>query len=415
MDAAQRRPAEPDAPRTGRKRPQPEPRLRHARVAITVYFVLLGTVVATWSARIPAIKHELHLGDAALGLALFAVPCGAVLTLPLTGWLADRISATALLRVTGPLAAALLIGPGLARNLPWLVVALFCFGASAGLLDVTINAAGARLEPAYGRPIMSSLHAGYSIAGLLGAGIGGLFASAGIGPLPTFVAAAVPLAAAGIAAARWVVTPESPIRRTAAAHAAAAAPAARVELLVWVLGLLALCGQVGEGSAGDWSAVYLHDALGTSAGFAATGLIAFSIAMTAGRVAADRLATRFGPVALVRCSGLVAAAGLGAGVAARNPAGGVAGFALLGLGLAPVFPQLVAAAGRLDPARAGRSFARIAGVGYTGLLGGPVVIGLVAGGLGLPVALLIPAALGLVVAAFAGTLQARGDTEPPGP
>ncbi len=426
MDAAQRRPAGPDAPRTGRRRPRPEPRLRHARVAITVYFVLLGTATATWSSRIPAIKHELRLGDAALGLALFAVPCGAVLTFPLTGWLADRFSAPALLRVTGPLAAALLIGPGLARDLPWLVAALFCSGASSGLLDVTINAAGARLQPAYGRPIMSSLHAGYSIAGLLGAGLGGLFASAGIGPLPTFVAAAVPLAAAGFAAARWVVIPEPPTHRaapaptaapapaTASAPATAPVPAARVGLLIWVFGLLALCGQVGEGSAGDWSAVYLHDALGTSAGFAAAGLIAFSVAMTAGRLVGDRLATRFGPAALVRCSGLVAAAGLGAGVASRSPAGGVAGFALLGLGLAPIFPQLVAAAGRLDPARAGRSFARIAGVGYTGLLGGPVVIGFVAGGVGLPAALLIPAALGLVVAVFAGTLRPRSGAEPAG-
>jgi MFS family permease len=180
-----------------------------------------------------------------------------------------------------------------------------------------------------------------------------------------------------------------------------------VALLIWAFGLLALCGQVGEGSAGDWSAVYLHDDLATPAGFAATGLIAFSIAMTIGRLAGDKLAARFGPVRLVRCSGLVAATGFGAGLLSRNAVCGVAGFALLGLGLAAVFPQIVTAAGRLDPAHAGRSFARIAGVGYAGLLGGPVLIGLVAGQVGLPVALLIPAALGLVVAAFAGTLRAR--------
>ncbi len=412
MDGAQRRPAGLAEPRTGSGRPGPG--LRHARAAITVYFVLLGVAVATWSSRVPAIKHELHLGDAALGLALFAIPCGSVLTFPLNGWLADRFTGRALLRVTGPLAAVLLIGPGLAPSLPWLVVALCCFGASSGLMDVTINAAGARLEPAYGRPIMSSLHAGYSMAGLPGAGLGGLFAAAGIGPLPTFAAAAVPLAAAGFVAARWVVIPESAGHRLEAStgatigatgEAAAARPARRVTLLIWVFGLMALCGQVGEGSVGDWSAVYLHDNVGTSAGFAAAGLIAFSVAMTAGRLAGDRLAARFGPVRLVRCGALVAAAGLGAGLASRDPAGGVAGFALLGFGLAPLFPQLAAAAGRLDPARAGRSFARIAGVGYTGLLGGPVVIGLVAGGAGLPVALLIPAALGLAVAASAGALR----------
>ena len=57
-----------------------------------------------------------------------------------------------------------------------------------------------------------------------------------------------------------------------------------IAMVIWVLGLLALCGQLGEGSAGDWSAVYLHVNLGTSAGVAAVGLAAFSVTMAAGRM-----------------------------------------------------------------------------------------------------------------------------------
>ena len=269
---------------------------------------------------------------------------------------------------------------------------------------------------------MSSLHASYSLAGLFGAGIGGLFAAAGVGPLPTFATAAVPLTVLGIAASRWVITPGAHMSGSASAEEPASAsaeeptsapPSARkVAMLIWVFGLLALCGQVGEGSAGDWSAVYLHDNLGTSAGFAAMGLIAFSVAMAAGRLVGDALAARFGPVALVRCSGLVAATGLGSGLLSSNPVCGVAGFALLGVGLAAIFPQLVATAGRLDPARAGRSFARIAGLGYTGLLGGPVVIGFLAAEIGLAAALLIPAGLALIVATFAGVLRAGAAARP---
>ena len=390
-------------------------RLRRARVAVTVYFALLGTSIATWSSRIPAIKHQLHLSNSALGLALFAIPCGSVLTFPLTGRLADRVGGAALLRIAGPLAAVTLIGPGLARDMPWLIVALFSFGASAGLLDVAMNAAGSRLELSYHRPIMSSLHASYSLAGLLGAGLGGLFAAAGIGPLSTFLAAAVPLAAVGLAASRWVAHgapasgPPPPLRTAhqAGKQGSATGRAWPGTWLIWIFGLMALCGQVGEGSAGDWSAVYLHDNLGMSAGFAASGLIAFSIAMTVGRLAGDALALRIGPALLVRYSALVAAAGLAGGLALRNPVGGIAGFALLGVGLAAIFPQLAAAAGRIDPARAGRNFARIASVGYTGLLGGPVVIGFAAAGVGLSAALLIPAGLVLVVVAFAGTLRVR--------
>jgi MFS family permease len=175
--------------------------------------------------------------------------------------------------------------------------------------------------------------------------------------------------------------------------------------VIWVLGLLALCGQVGEGSAGDWSAVYLHVDLGTSAAAAAVALGAFSVTMAAGRVAGDRLAARFGPVRLVRASGLVAGLGLAGGLLVGTPAAAIVGFALLGLGLAGIFPQIVTAAARLDPGQAGRNIGRIAAVSYSGLLSGPVVIGAIASGVGLRNALLVPAALAVVVAAAAGVMK----------
>ena len=178
--------------------------------------------------------------------------------------------------------------------------------------------------------------------------------------------------------------------------------------MIWVLGLLALCGQVGEGSAGDWSAVYLHVDLGTSAGAAAVALGAFSVTMAAGRVAGDRLAARFGPVRLVRASGLVAGLGPGGRPAGRDarprpsPASPCSGWAW-----PAIFPQIVTAAARLDPEQAGRNIGRIAAVSYSGLLSGPVVIGAIASGVGLRDALLVPAALALLVAAAAGVMSPR--------
>jgi len=166
------------------------PGLRHSRIAILGYFFILGVGFAAWGARLPAIKQSLHLSDGRLGLALFAVPAGSVLTLALSGRIADRFGAVQVLRVAGVLFPAALVPTGLAGNLAGLMVTLAVFGALAGLLDVSMNACGARLELGYGRPIMSSLHAGYSIAGLAGAGIGGISAWLGIGLPPTFAATA---------------------------------------------------------------------------------------------------------------------------------------------------------------------------------------------------------------------------------
>ena len=171
------------------------------------------------------------------------------------------------------------------------------------------------------------------------------------------------------------------------------------------LGLLALCSVVGEGTAGNWSAIYLRDDLRAPSGLAVSGFAAFSVAMTVGRLLGDRLAARFGPVRLVRGCGLLAATSLAAGLASNEPVGAVAGFALFGAGLSCVVPQLLSAAGNADPDQPGTGLARVAGLGYIGLVGGPVLIGACAALTGLPVALGIPVVLGLCVAASAGVLD----------
>jgi MFS family permease len=388
------------------------PELRRARVAVLAYFFVLGMGGATWAARLPAIKESLHLTDGRLGLALFAVPAGAVLTLTVSGRLTDAFGAVRVMRIGGLAVPAALIPIGLAANLPLLMIALACYGAVAGLLDVAMNACGARLEVAYGRPILTSLHAGYSIAGLAGAGIGGIFAWQDIGRLPTLVTAACVLVVLALLAGPRVTippVPEPPAERPEdpPRHTARRPPSQRQILVtIWILGLLALCGQLGEGSAGDWSAVYLHVNLGSPSGVAAAGLAAFSVTMAAGRMVGDRLAVRFGPVRLVRVSGLLAGLGLAAGLLIGTPAAAIAGFALLGAGLAAIFPQIVSSAVRLDPTRAGRNIGRIAAVAYSGLLGGPVVIGAAASGIGLRDALLIPAALAAFVGVAAGVMRA---------
>ena len=387
------------------------PELRRSRVAILGYFFVLGVATATWSARLPAIKESLRLTDGRLGLALFAVPAGSVLTLALSGRIADRFGAVRVLRIAGVLNPVALIPIGLARDLLALMATLAVYGAMAGLLDVSMNACGARLELGYDRPIMSSLHAGYSIAGLAGAGIGGVSAWLGVSPLPTFTVTAVALIVLGLLIGPRVTIP--PVAPAAQEPDAAAGRSLRhISAVIWILGLLALCGQVGEGSAGDWSAVYLHVNLGAPPGVAAVALGAFSVTMAAGRVAGDRLASRYGSVRLVRASGLVAGLGLAAGLLIATSAAAIAGFALLGLGLAAIFPQIVTAAARLDPGQAGRNIGRIAAVAYSGLLSGPVAIGAIASGVGLKDALLVPAALAVLVTAAAGVMTPHA---PPAP
>jgi fucose permease len=398
----------------------------------------MGLTGGVWMARVPAAKSQVHLSDGTLGIALLAVPAGLVLGAALAERLVDRVGSRMLARICGVGSCAAIVTPGLAHTLPELMAGLFAIGVVGGTLDVSSNAQGVRVEAAYARPVMTSMHAFYSLGAILGSLAGGGLAWAGVGLLPSLVAVGVVGALIDGAAGPWLL-PGRP-RTTSAAPAPPAPPAApaapaasaasaagvledspdarrRVRRLVLALGVLGVCGLVGEGAAGDWSAVYLKDNLGTSAGFAALGFAAFSVTMTLGRGVGDRLIRRFGVVSVIRVCGLIATAGLTLALATPTPAVAITGFTAFGAGLSIVVPQVFAAGGRADPFRPGSGLARVVGFGYTGMAAGPAIIGLVADKIGLHLALLIPLALAAWIAVAAPALAKHpGDpstTAPP--
>jgi MFS family permease len=383
--------------------------LRRARMATLVYFLVLGLADGVWLARIPAVKQNLGLSDGLLGLALLAAPVALVIIAAFADRLIDRFG-SARPTVAGAVAISLLpVAFGLAGSLGVLMAALFVYGLAGGLMDVAMNAQAVRVERGYRRPMINSFHACYSFGGLAGALLGGLFAWAGVGPALTFAAVGVPLAVVAVLARRGLLRgPEARDRPSpggqpappgqAAPRAGARARRRGTALRIAVLGLLALCSLLGEGAAGSWSAVYLHDNLGTSAAFAALGYAAFSVTMAIGRLFGDRLTARLGPARLVSGCGLLAAIGLAVALVTASPAGGLVGFALFGAGLSSTFPQLLSVAGNVKTSRAGTGIARVAGAGYLGLLSGPVLIGSIASLVGLRLALGIPLAAALCLA-----------------
>ncbi|MBO0867527.1 MAG: MFS transporter [Micromonosporaceae bacterium] len=372
-----------------------------ARVATSLLFLLYGTILGTWTARIPAIKHRLDLSDGQLSIALLAFAAGAITGMQVIGRLVDRYGSTRIMTPAAAVDALLLILPAYAGGLVALGASLLLFGAVHGTLNVAMNANAVQVQQATQRPIMSSFHAVYSIGGFLGAATGGLFAHAGLGPAVTFATVAGLALLLAAWSWRWALAhrPEP-----AAAEHAGRTPRERTGGVLF-LGVLAFCCLVGEGAAADWSSVYLRDSLGSGAGFAATAYAAFAIMMMAGRLAGDRLVARYGPVRLVRACGVLAFAGLGTTLLIGQPIAGVVGFGCLGAGLSCIAPQVFSAAGSRDPALAGRAIARVASLGFTGFLVGPVAIGGAAEVVGLPVALGIPAVLALFVASTATALR----------
>jgi fucose permease len=297
-----------------------------------------------------------------------------------------------------------LVGAGLAPTWAVLAGVLLLVGASDSVMDVAMNAHGLRVQRLYGRSIINGFHAWWSIGAALGGATGAVAAAAR-------VPVAVHLLAAGVVIAVVVLT-IVPLLLPGGDRAEAGQPQRRpeVRLVVRVLGLLAvvtLLAAAVEDVPYSWSAVYLQEAVGAPPGVAGLGLVAFTVAMTLGRLVADRLVTRLGDVAVTRGGAVVAVAGiLGAVVVGTVPAA-VVGFALAGLGAAPVYPALFHAAGNRPGVRAGDGIAFVSWVGRVGFLLAPLLVGVIADAAGIALGITVAAAAAACVALLAGALRPR--------
>jgi MFS family permease len=375
------------------------------RAAVAAAFLIHSTVSGTWAPRLPAIKESLGLSDGELGTALVGLAIGLVAGTRVAGAPIDRFGSRPVMRAGFPLLAATLLLPGLAGSAPTLFLSLLVLGVVSGALDVAMNAQGIEVERRLGRPILSGLHGLWSVGLGLGAGAAALAAAAELDPLPHFAIVAAVLALASLVLLRGLLPARDQLRHdTEEDDERVTVPWTPALVL---LGVIAFCSFVGEGSASDWSAVYMTQELGTSQAVGALAFAAFAVTMAAARFTADPLRPRLGNVILVRGGSLVAAAGLGAALLIHEPAAGIAGFALLGLGLAPVVPIAFSAAGDLDPRATGRLVGRVATIGYVGSVAGPIMIGWLAEATSLRTSLGLVVLLSLAIAVSARGCQAR--------
>jgi MFS family permease len=375
----------------------PTRRDRQARVAVAVAFGLHGVAAGTWAGRIPWVKEVRHLSAADLGLALMGAAIGGLLSAPLAAWLISRFGSRAMTRFSGLAIAMSLPLIGFAPSLPTIFAALVLFGATGGVLDVAMNAQGVVVQGSYGRSIMSGLHGIWSVGGLAGSAVAGLAAGADMG-------APAHLLIVGVA--MFVISAVSGIWLVPAPRPSVGKVFARPDRVLLVLGAVIFFGLFAEAAAADWSAVYLRTAAHAQQDVAAWGYAAFSLAMAGARLMGDRLVERVGSARLVRMAALTGAIGLTLGLLVPVTPVVIVAFAILGLGMATVVPLTFSAAGSTPGHDPGTAVAAVATVGYGGWMLAPPVIGFVAEGTSLTVALSLVALITALIAVPAGALRA---------
>ncbi|WP_030613265.1 MFS transporter [Streptomyces fulvoviolaceus] len=379
--------------------------VRRARYAVAAVFAVHGAVTGSFATRVPWIQDHASLSAGQLGLALAFTAFGASCSMPLAARISHRFGSRTALRGLITLWTLSLVLPSLAPNLYTLCLAMFVYGASAGMADVVMNALGVEIENLLGKSIMSSLHGMWSAGALVGSAGGTLAAHLGADARLHFALAAATLTFLGILACSWVLDlqpaeDEEPPPRFALPPKSAL-----------LIGAVGFCAVFAEGASLDWSAVYLRDQLDSSAGLAAACTTGFMLTMAVARLAGDAVVNRFGSVGTVRAGGVLAAAGGLLIVVAGHPAVAMGGFALMGLGIAVVVPLCFAAAGRSGP-NPSQAIAGVATITYTSGLIAPSLLGGVAQATSLVVSFGLVTVLACGLVAFAGVLRA-GDRDRP--
>lgn len=359
------------------------------RVATFLIFVINGAMVGTWLANVPWVAGHLDATKTQVGVALLCSAAGALVSMTITGQLLTRVSTRRLVVVSSLLFPLLAPVPLLAPSLVALAGAMVLFGFVNGIMDVSMNAHGVAIERRIGRPIISSLHAGWSLGGLLGAAGVAAAAAAGLdapvgAAITTVVLLGVALVAIpflGTATIEGEPRAEGGPRFTLPSRA------------VLPLGVLAALAAIVEGGIGDWVGLYLERDLGMDAGLAALGYTTFALGLTLGRFTGDGLNRRYGAGRLLQGGMTLVAVALGVTLALANPVLALPGMVVAGIGVANAIPLAFSAGGHIPPS--GPSLAAVFTMCYSVFLAAPPILGFIADHIGLP------ATLGLLVAVAA--------------
>lgn len=369
-----------------------------ARIAITTAFVINGSTVGAFYARVPDFKKELGVSNSALGFALLCIAVGVLLGLGFSGRQSAKSGSAPVTRyATYALGVSLLlVGPVV--NFPLLCAAFIVFGSCLSAQDVAMNAHAIVLEHEADKRYMSTFHAMFSVGALSGGVIGGVLAQQNVGIMWQCVFLATLICLANFIVRNMFLAADLD------KHAIEGKKRVKKPKVFFIVGLLGSCAAIGEGASGDWGAILARDTFNATPFISTLPYICFSAAMVIGRLCGDWLASKYGPIKLIIAGGLIAGIGLSSGLIVGGIGGVIFGWLAAGIGISTVIPMLFSQAGEIAKNRfagqiaASEGVAMVSGIAYFGFLVGPPTLGFLGDAIGLRWAMMIPAALALIMA-----------------
>ena len=150
--------------------------IRYARWAVIAFFSSNGFIYANWIARLPEIETFYDIGHSQLGIILLTSAVGSIVAMPVAGYLNNLYGSRRITIISAVLLTLIVSGLVITPSMFVVYAVAFSLGITSGSMDVSMNGQAVIIERQWGKSIMSSFHATFSIGMVLGAGVGALAA-----------------------------------------------------------------------------------------------------------------------------------------------------------------------------------------------------------------------------------------------
>ena len=346
-------------------------KIKRTRLAVSLIYFNMGLCFSSWASRIPDIKTYLHLTDGQLGSILFALPAGQLLMMPISGRLVTRFGSHRTILFALPAYTLCLNNIGLVKEGWQLAIALFLFGLSGNLNNISTNTQGLAAERLYDRPIMASFHGVWSLAGFTGALAGLLMINLKIPPNWHFTTVLGIVWIIFIFNYKYLINVAPSGQQNDNRRKFFSKP----DGVLLQLGIICFCCMASEGAMFDWSGIYFKDVIKVKPSLVVLGYTSFMIMMATGRFLADRFISMIGRKKLLQISGIMISTGLFTAVLFPYMISCIISFMIVGLGVSGVVPTVYSTAGKYGKVPPGIALATVSSVGFLGFLMGPPLIG----------------------------------------
>ena len=378
----------------------PEIQLSAQRLSTRFSFFGLGFATAAWAPLIPFAQQRLHFNHADFGLLLLCSGLGAMLAMPATGKIVQRIGCRVPIGFALLLLAVLLPSLSLWTTPLMMAITLFLFGTAAGSLGVALNIQAVVVEKNSLKSLMSGFHGMASLGGL--AGVLTITALLALSISAVMSAFAVSLLLVIIV---FLSVPYSikAVENTSLEASSKVKKSIRQRLpqpLIILIGIACFIIFMTEGAAMDWSGIYLTQQYGVNAAFAGLAYTFFAIAMTTGRFTGHYLIRYFGEKKLLTYSAICATLGLALVSIAPYWWLVLVGYTLVGTGCSNIVPIMFSRAGRQTVMPSAVALSCVSTMAYTGILVGPAFIGMVSELIGLSTVFMALSGLLLLIVAL---------------